>query len=117
MHNPREHLKIEQDRAALQEAVPPCQPPQYPRRISHDIAVQDHAVLPQKLPKSRIIESLYIAEVRGLQTRVDVQKMYIYRREVLEYLDLKVSKKGNPDMTSVFSTRQELEDQYRYLRH
>ena len=60
--------------------------------MTHDSAVQDCVVLPQKLPKSRIIESLYIAEVRGLQTRVEVRKMYNYRPEVLEYLIFKYPK-------------------------
>ena len=114
MHNPQEFLKIAQDRATLQDCTP-VNHYSTPRGMAHDNAVQDRAVLPQKLPKPRIIESLYIAEVQGLQTRVDVRKMYIYRPEVLEYLDFKVSKKGNHDMTGVFLTRQDLEYQYMCL--
>ena len=73
MHNPQEYLKIAQDRADLQNCTP-VNHYSTPRGMAHDNAVQDRAVLPQKLPKSRIIESLYIAEVRGLQTRDDVRK-------------------------------------------
>jgi hypothetical protein len=92
MHNPQECLKIAQDRAALQELYPLSTTTVPPQGLAHDNTVQDCAVLPWKLPNLRIIESLYIAEVRGLQTRVEVQKMYNYRSEVLEYLIFKYPK-------------------------
>jgi hypothetical protein len=50
VHNPREYLKIDRDRADLQNCTP-CQPPQYPCDMTHDKTVQVCAVPLQKLLK------------------------------------------------------------------
>ena len=50
MHNPREYLKIAQDRADLHDCTP-VNHYSTPEDMTHDNAVQDCVVLPQKLLK------------------------------------------------------------------
>ena len=50
MHNPQEFLKIAQVRAALQDCTP-VNHYSTPEDMTHDSAVQDCVVLPQKLLK------------------------------------------------------------------